>query len=258
MSWSPAFRDPALRAPAQDVHVLVVEDDPRLRDLLQRYLVNAGYRVTAAADAVRARVLLTGFRFDLAVLDVMLPGESGLVLTAEIGRSLRLPVLLLSALGETDHRIAGLEAGADDYLGKPFEPRELLLRIRSILRRAAPAPPLPPAELRFGDLSFDPERAELGRSDGSVILLSGSEAALLGVLARQPGRVMSRPALLAGLQEGLGQGQNRMIDVRITRLRRKLEPDPARPRYLRTVRGAGYVLVPDPAEGAPDGEGETG
>ena len=189
-------------------------------------------------------------RFDLVLLDVMLPGESGLELTAEIRRSLRTPVLLLSALGEAENRIAGLEVGADDYLGKPFEPKELLLRIRSILRRSSAMPDDvgSPGVLQFGGMQFDPVRSELRTSAGEVILLSGSEAALMRVFARRPGEVMSRPALLAELREGLGNGQDRMIDVRITRLRRKLEPDPAQPRYLRTVRGAGYVLVPDARE----------
>ena len=247
MNWSPAFRDPSLRSRSSDSHILVVDDDPRLLQLLKRYIRSAGYRVTGAGDAGQARALLTMFRFDLILLDVMLPGESGLELTAEVRRSLRIPVLLLSALGEADNRIAGLEVGADDYLGKPFEPKELLLRIRSILRRTEEIPRVAaaPCLLRFGGTLFDPERAELRTGDGEVTRLSGSEAALMRVLARRPGEVMSRPSLLAELREGLGNGQDRMIDVRITRLRRKLEPDPAQPRYLRTVRGAGYVLVPD-------------
>ncbi len=250
MNWSPALRDPALRSRSTDTHILVVDDDPRLLQLLKRYIRSAGYRVTGAGDAGQARTLLTMLRFDLILLDVMLPGESGLALTAEIQRSLRTPVLLLSALGEADNRIAGLAVGADDYLGKPFEPKELLLRIRSILRRAAEAPnaDAEPGVLRFGSIQFDPARAEFHGSSGEVTLLSGSEAALMRVFARHPGEVLSRPVLLAELREGLGNGQDRMIDVRITRLRRKLEPDPAHPRYLRTIRGAGYVLVPDSPE----------
>ncbi len=259
MNWSPAFRDPSLRAQGSDTHVLVVDDDPRLLKLLKRYLRSAGYRVTGAPDAVRARALLARIRFDLVLLDVMLPGESGLELTEEVRRSLPTPVLLLSALGEADHRIAGLEVGADDYLGKPFEPRELLLRIRSVLRRVTEAPDAAPAPgpLRFGRVRFDPERAEFREGDGEVRLLSGSEADLMRILARHPGRVMSRPVLLAELREELGKQQHRMIDVRVTRLRRKLEPDPARPRYLRTVRGVGYVLVPDAPDATESGPGRT-
>ncbi len=222
-------------------HLLVVDDDTRLRELLRRYLVEQDFRVTVAADAEEARDKLATFAFDLIVLDIMLPGDSGLDLTTELRRVSRVPILLLTARGEPEDRIAGLERGADDYLPKPFEPRELVLRIRTILRRVPQALPPQLAEVRFGPLTFDPQRRLLRRGD-EEIRLTTAEAELLTALARKPGVPMSREEL--GRQAD-GDGNSRTVDVQMTRLRRKIEPDPRFPRYLQTVRGRGYVLRPD-------------
>ena len=231
-------------------HILVVDDDNRLRRLLGRYLGENGFRVTTADSAEQARRKLEGLSFDLVVLDVMMPGEDGTDLTRSIRASHRispahqaLPVLLLTARAETDDRIAGLEAGADDYLVKPFEPKELLLRISSILRRSAPVTDAAtPVEgpLKIGPWVFNPEREEL-IGDGDTVKLTQTETRLLKALAQKPGEIVSR--------ESLGDGQDnndnsRTIDVQINRLRRKLEADPRNPRYLMTVRGEGYVLRP--------------
>lgn len=222
-------------------HLLVVDDDARLRELLRRYLVEQGFRVTVAADAEEARVKLAAFAFDLIVLDIMMPGDSGLDLTAELRRTSRVPILLLTARGEAEDRIEGLERGADDYLPKPFEPRELVLRIRTILRRVPQEPPRPAPEIRFGPLTFDAERRLL-RRDGEEVRLTTAEAELLAALARNPGVPMTREEL--GRQTA-GEGGSRTVDVQMTRLRRKIEPDPRFPRYLQTVRGRGYVLRAD-------------
>lgn len=224
---------------AEPPHILVVDDDRRLRDLLRKYLADNGFRVTTAENAAAARARLAGFAFDMIVLDVMMPGESGLELTESLRRDSGVPILLLTAMGDADDRIAGLESGADDYLPKPFEPRELLLRIGGILRRAAPPPPEP--EVRFGEFCFDLERAELRRRDEPVRLTSG-EAGLLGVFALNPGVTLTRERL--GREGRLGTNP-RTIDVQIARLRRKIEADPKAPRYLQTVWGAGYVLRVD-------------
>ncbi|MHA1568021.1 MAG: response regulator [Alphaproteobacteria bacterium] len=221
-------------------HLLIVDDDARLRDLLRKFLSENGYRVTMAADAADARTRLAGIAFDLIVLDVMMPGESGLELTASLRTRSDVPVLLLTARGETEHRIAGLESGADDYLAKPFEPRELLLRIGTILRRTA-AQQGAPGELRMGEVSFDPARGDLRKGETHLHLTS-AERALLLVFAARPGVVIDREALMA--ESGVSGG-TRSIDVQITRLRRKIEPDHRLPRYLQTVRGQGYVLRPD-------------
>jgi two-component system, OmpR family, phosphate regulon response regulator OmpR len=230
-----------------DNHILVVEDDARLRDRLARYLTGEGFRVPAAADAAAARARMRGISPDLLVLDVMMPGESGLDLT----RSLReeqghdLPVLMLTARGSPDDRIAGFEAGADDYLPKPFEPRELVLRIRALLRRA-PAPMPIAAEpsaspLRIGTAVFDVNRGELVGPNGPI-RLTGGEAALLTALANRPGEILSREDIAATL--GTDETGERAVDVQVTRLRRKIEADPREPRFLHTVRGRGYVLKP--------------
>jgi len=221
-------------------HILVVDDDTRLRDLLRRYLVENGFMVTAAKDAAEARARLGAFEVDLMVLDVMMPGESGLELTRSLREATDLPILLLTARGEPEDRIAGLEAGADDYLPKPFDPRELLLRISSILRRV-PRPPAAPARVRLGALVFDLDRDEL-TEDGRAVRLTQAETILLRVLAAAPGEVFAREALVE--RTGLNGGE-RAVDVQVTRLRRKVEPDPREPRYLVTVRGEGYVLRPD-------------
>jgi two-component system phosphate regulon response regulator OmpR len=223
-------------AGTEGVHVLVVDDDARLRELLQRYLVQNGYLVSLAADAAAARATLERIAFDLIVLDVMLPDRDGIELTAELRRQRDVPILLLTARGEPEDRIRGLESGADDYLVKPFEPRELLLRIASILRRAPPGGE--PAVVRFGPFRFDPATQELTR-DGQPVRLTQGEAALLRGLALQPGRAVGRAEL--GARARLG-GSDRAIDVQIVRLRRKIEDDPRQPRWLLTLRGAGYVL----------------
>ena len=224
----------------EDPHLLVVDDDERLRELLQRYLSANGFRVSAASDAAGARSLMKSMAFDLLILDVMMPGESGLDLSRAIRASSQTPVLMLTARGDTEDRIAGLEHGADDYLPKPFEPRELLLRVSALLRRAAPPARIAHAEVRLGECVFDPQRAQLRRK-GKPVKLTSSEAALLQLFAANAGRSFSRTDLCARL----GVTLERSIDVQVTRLRRKIEEDPKLPLYLQTVRGIGYVLVPD-------------
>ncbi len=221
-------------------HLLVVDDDDRIRELLKQYLVRAGFRVTVAASSAAARRLLTALDFDLLVLDVMMPGEDGLSFTrwlrATAGALAGMPVLILTARGLADDRIAGLTVGADDYLAKPFEPRELVLRIEAILRRAA-APAA--GRVQLGRCTFDPSRGELYR-DEKPVRLTGGEARLLGQLARARHAAVGRRDLVDGADAG-----GRAVDIQVTRLRRKIEPDPANPRYLRTVRGVGYLLAPD-------------
>jgi two-component system phosphate regulon response regulator OmpR len=226
-------------------HLLVVDDDARLRELLARYLAGEGFRVDTAADAASAREKLSVLAFDLLVLDIGLPGESGLSLAETLragGATAGVPILILTARGAPEDRIAGFEAGADDYLPKPFDPRELSLRIRALLRRAAPPPPAPAmGAVTMGPLTFDLARNELRRGGERVHLTEG-EAALLGALAREAGQVISREALAERMgQPGVG---DRAVDVAVVRLRRKIEPDPREPRWLQTVRGAGYVLRP--------------
>ena len=227
----------------EDAHILVVDDDARLRALLSRYLAGEGFRVTTAETASDARDKLRFMHPDLMVLDVMMPDESGLTLTESLRRDRGndLPVLLLTARGAPEDRIAGFEAGADDYLGKPFEPRELVLRIRAMLRRAPATSDAPPTPMQLGGLSFDVERGELTGPDG-VVRLTGGEAALLVALARRPNEVLSREEIAATL--GMDDSGERAVDVQVTRLRRKVETDPREPRFLHTVRGRGYVLKP--------------
>jgi two-component system phosphate regulon response regulator OmpR len=229
---------------ADEATILVVDDDARLRTLLSRYLAENGFRVTTAASAAEAREKLRFLQPELMVLDVMMPGESGLDLTQSLRRdNAAVPVLLLTARGAPEDRIAGFEAGADDYLQKPFDPKELLLRIRARLRRVAPPPPpeAPAGPVPLGPLAFDPQRGELTGPAG-VVRLTGGEAALLAVLARKPNTVLSREDIVAALDtDDTGE---RAIDVMVTRLRRKLEADPREPRFLHTVRGRGYVLKP--------------
>jgi len=224
----------------EDPHLLVVDDDERLRELLQRYLSSNGFRVSAAGDAAEARTLMKSIAFDLFILDVMMPGETGLELTRAIRANLPTPILMLTALGEAPDRIAGFEHGADDYLPKPFEPRELLLRVGALLRRAAPPRKTAHAEVKLGQCVFDPRRAQL-RRNGRPVKLTSSEASLLQLFAANAGRAFSR----ADLCTRLGVTLERSIDVQVTRLRRKIEEDPKLPLYLQTVRGIGYVLVPD-------------
>ncbi len=220
-------------------HILVVDDDRRLRDLLRKYLMDNGFRVTVATDADDARGRLRGMEFDLIVMDRMMPGEDGLTFTRSIREDSRVPILMLTAMGETEARIDGLEGGVDDYLSKPFEPRELMLRIGMILRRARPAPDA--REVRLGEYVFDPEREILQGANGALRLTT-TEASLLRALSRNAGEVLSRETLT---QLCAIDGSDRMIDVQVTRLRRKIEPDSRTPRYLQTVRGRGYVLRPD-------------
>ncbi|MEK0082717.1 response regulator [Benzoatithermus flavus] len=217
-------------------HILVVDDDARLRQLLHRYLVQNGYYATAAADAVEAKSKLKNLAFDLVVLDIMMPGQDGLSLTEELRRESDVPILLLTARGTPEDRIAGLEAGADDYLPKPFEPRELLLRIATILRRVQAA--RTDDVIRFGPFTFNRRTAELKR-DEEVIHLTTGEISLLQALAAKPGRALSRAELG---EKGVVAGSDRAVDVQMARLRRKIEDDPRQPRYILTMRGSGYVL----------------
>ncbi|HEV2675719.1 MAG TPA: response regulator transcription factor [Aliidongia sp.] len=232
-------------APAPEVapHLLIVDDDSRLRAVLKRYLVKNGFLVTEASDARDARAKLKSLEFDLLILDVMMPGETGFELLSHLRKETRVPVLMLTAMSEPSDRINGLERGADDYLPKPFEPRELVLRLRNILARVPPpaAPVEPVAILRLGDCALDLKRGELTRN-GALVHLTAGEAALLMALANRAGEPVSREALSAYSQFS---GNERTVDVQITRLRRKIERDQKYPRYLQTVRGTGYVLKPD-------------
>ncbi|MGP8027250.1 MAG: response regulator transcription factor [Acidocella sp.] len=223
-------------------HILLVDDDARLSQLAARFLAEQGFRVTQAGSAAEARDKLRFLDFDLMVLDVMMPGETGLELTLGLRaeRAPDMPILLLTARDTPEDIVAGFEAGADDYLGKPFDPRVLVARIRSMLRRAQPsAAPLGP--LQLGQAIFDPARGELTLANAPV-RLTGAELALLAALAARPHEILSREALAAAL--GLDDVNERAIDVQVTRLRRKIEPDPREPRFLHTVRGKGYTLKP--------------
>ncbi len=229
-----------------DAHLLIVDDDERIRGLLQKFLMRQGFWVSAARDASHARSVLSGLEFDLIVMDVMMPGEDGVSLTRSLRENISTPILLLTAKGETEDRIAGLEAGADDYLAKPFEPKELLLRINAILRRVpvGNAAEEGPKMLRLGDYRYDVARAELWQGE-EEIRLTGTEVALMKIFAGNVGEPLSRGKLVEDLGRDKGQAQERAVDVQITRLRRKIEADPKQPRYLQTVRGAGYMLASD-------------
>ena len=219
-------------------HILVVDDDTRLRDLLRKYLRDNGFRVTTAATADEAYRKLGGLEFDLLVVDVMMPGQNGLDFTAKLRRESAVPILLLTAMGEPESRIEGFERGADDYLAKPFEPRELVLRIEAILRRVGAS--RMPDEISLGRATFDLARGVLVEGDRPLYLTS-SEAQLLRIFAASPGVTLSR----AELSRRIGSASERSVDVQVTRLRRRIEPDPKTPRYLHTVWGEGYVLWPD-------------
>ena len=219
-------------------HLLVVDDDARLRELLRRYLSDSGFRVTTAADAADARSKLASFAFDLIVLAVMMPGENGIDLTRALHRERSNLIMLLTAMAEPEDRVHGLEQGADDYLAKPFEPRELVLRIRNLLQRR-PTRDTEPPEIRFGGYRFDVTRGELHRGS-DLVHLTAAEAGLLSLLTQRAGHAVSREELSLSLS-----GNVRNVDVQMTRLRRKIEHDPRYPRYLQTVRGTGYLLKPD-------------
>jgi len=224
-------------------HVLVVDDDTRLRQLLEEYLTSQGFIVSVAENAHIARLKLQTLQFDAMVLDWMMPGDDGLSLLQSISPTHSLPVLMLTALDDTENRITGLAKGADDYLGKPFDPRELVLRLRKLLQRQpAPTPPNIPALMRFGRFTFDRERRLLTDGDNPVKLTT-AETDLLSVLTSRSGQPMQREEIVALLVDQ--HLTPRTIDVQINRLRRKLEPDPAAPRYLQTVRNRGYVLIGD-------------
>lgn len=227
------------QTPGDDPHILVVDDDDRIRNLLKRFLQERGYRVSTAPNANKALSTLNSLAFDLLVLDVMMPGMDGFELTQAVRERGETPILLLTARGDAEDRIKGLSLGADDYLPKPFEPEELVLRINAILRRAKPAQAAI-QHVSFGDWRFDIQRESLTRS-GDAVRLTGGEAALLAALAASAGQTVSRLTL----SERTGGGE-RAVDVQVTRLRRKLETDPKEPLHLQTVRGEGYRLLADP------------
>ncbi|WP_027044074.1 response regulator [Mesorhizobium carmichaelinearum] len=225
-------------APDDDApHLLVVDDDTRIRNLLKQYLTENGFRVTVAGNAGEARRKLAGLDFDLLVLDVMMPGETGVDLTKSLRAEKNVPILMLTALSETDSRISGLEAGADDYLPKPFDPRELILRINNILRRGGPATTPKVEQLVFGPYTFQIARRELKRG-GEALKLTDREQEILAIFAARAGETIPRHELVGDDSE-VGE---RTIDVQINRLRRKIERDPSNPVWLQTVRGIGYRL----------------
>jgi two-component system, OmpR family, phosphate regulon response regulator OmpR len=234
-SASTSFQDDA-------AHVLVVDDDRRLRDLLSSYLVKHGHRVTVAPTADRARAFLEGLAFDIIVLDVMMPVENGFDFAADLRGRSQVPILMLTARGEPEDRVRGLEIGVDDYLAKPFEPRELLLRIGSVLRRtrSSPVGAPQPTVVRFGRFAFSLERGEL-RAGDEPVRITEREREMLRLLSANAGAIVSREALSGSG----GAAQERTVDVLVNRLRRKIEQDPANPVYLQTARGAGYRLVAD-------------
>lgn len=230
-----------------DPHLLIVDDDERIRSLLQQFLVQSDYLVSTAEDAEQARTLLSAIEFDLIILDVMMPGQDGISFTADL-RTLQnnTPILLLTARGETEDRIKGLEAGADDYLPKPFEPKELLLRINAILRRMPDLKEdqMMPKTLSLGHLKYDVARNELWEGENQIRLTT-TESQLMKIFTSALGEPISRVDLVTSLGRDVSSAQDRAIDVQITRLRRKIEVNPGQPRYLQTVRGAGYMLLFD-------------
>ena len=233
---------PAEVPPADDApHLLVVDDDRRIRDLLSRFLTGEGYRISTADTAAAARAKLSGMSFDLLILDVMMPGETGFEFAKSIRKTSNVPILMLTARDAAESRITGLESGADDYVAKPFEPRELSLRIASILKRVRPAIAPPPESLRFGEFVFHIGRAELRKGD-TVVRLTDREREMLTVLAATPGETVPRMALAGNG----GTVNERAVDVQVNRLRRKIERDPANPLIIQTVRGVGYRLVVSP------------
>ena len=228
-------------------HLLIVDDDERIRSLLQQFLIQSDYLVSTAENAKQAITLLSAIEFDLIILDVMMPGQDGISFTAKL-RNLKnnTPILLLTARGEIEDRIKGLEAGADDYLPKPFEPKELLLRINAILRRMADLKEeqIMPKTLNFGNLKYDVARNELWEGEDQIRLTT-TESQLMKIFTSSLGEPISRANLVTSLGKAVSLAQDRAIDVQITRLRRKIEVNPSKPRYLQTVRGAGYMLLFD-------------
>ncbi|MBL9047438.1 MAG: response regulator [Tabrizicola sp.] len=228
-----------------DAHLLIVDDDERIRGLLQKFLIRNGFLVSTARDAAQARRILSGLEFDMIVMDVMMPGEDGVTLTRDLRKRIQTPILLLTARGEAANRIEGLEAGADDYLVKPFEPKELLLRINAILRRVPQPRAAEPMRqvIHLGRVRYDVDRGEMWR-DETQVRLTATEAQLMRIFAAAPGMALSREKLVGEAVRG-DAAEARAVDVQITRLRRKIEEDPKAPRYLQTVRGEGYMLQPD-------------
>jgi two-component system phosphate regulon response regulator OmpR len=229
-----------------DLHLLIVDDDQRIRELLQKYLMRNGFMVSIARDAAQAKRLLKGLAFDLIVLDIMMPEQDGLSLTRELRETIDTHILLLTARNEVEDRISGLEAGADDYLPKPFEPKELLLRIHAILRRMPEvAPPEDtPKMLSLGATRYDVQKGELWDGD-TQIRLTSTESELMRIFSKNIGQALSRMDLVTQMGREDGNSQDRAIDVQITRLRKKIETNPKEPRYLQTVRGSGYMLACD-------------
>ncbi|MAD94007.1 MAG: DNA-binding response regulator [Rhodobacteraceae bacterium] len=229
-----------------NAHILIVDDDERIRSLLQKFLSRNGFWVTAARNALHARKMLTALEFDLIVMDVMMPGEDGLTLTRDLRKKLQTPILLLTAKAETNERIMGLEAGADDYLSKPFEPKELVLRINAILRRVPVEQTVVASHktMLLGAVHYDVTRGELW-AGADLVRLTATESALMRIFSSASNTPISRAKLVKDLGRDTGQAQERAVDVQITRLRRKIEADPKSPRYLQTIRGAGYMLVPE-------------
>ena len=242
MGGSGAVSSTPTSLPDDAAHILVVDDDRRLRALLSSYLVKHGHRVTVAPTAAKARAFLDGLAFDIIVLDVMMPGESGFDFAADLRVRSQVPILMLTARGDPEDRVRGLEIGVDDYLAKPFEPRELLLRIGSVLRRtrAPPAGGVETSLVRFGRFAFSLERGELRAGDDPV-RITEREREMLRLLSANPGAIVSRETLSGSG----GAAQERTVDVLVNRLRRKIEQDPTNPVYLQTARGAGYRLIAD-------------
>ncbi len=229
------------QVPDDAPHLLVVDDDRRIRDLLSRFLRAEGYRVTTADTAADARAKLDGLSFDLLILDITMPGETGFEFAKSLRTQSTVPILMLTARAEKENRITGLEIGADDYVAKPFEPRELSLRIANILKRAKPPAAAPAESVRFGPFVFHLARGELRRGD-DIVHLTDREKEMLRLLAAEPGATVPRLALTGN---GATAGE-RAVDVQVNRLRRKIETDPANPLFVQTVRGIGYRLVLQP------------
>lgn len=223
-------------------HILVIDDDLRLRSLLQRYLQENGYAVSCAKDAENARMFLKQYIFDLLIIDVMMPNETGLEFLQKLRKDSDVPAIVLTAMRETEDRISGLEAGADDYLPKPFEPKELLLRINNILRRVPKVSVENDKLLRLGKFSFNMATKEFCHEETGLVHITPVEQSILCILGQKNGQIFTREKLA----EILGAGQSpRSIDVQVTRLRKKIEKDSKNPRYLQTVRGKGYMLLTD-------------